>query len=104
MKRIFTIFQKEMKDTIRDRKAMFFMVVFPLVIFPLLMGGATAISVKMIKKEQTKLLNVAIIGKEFPIQLLIDFENDTSLVLYKYYTQIEADSLILIDDFSIHLF
>ena len=36
MKRIGIIFKKEFIDTIRDRKALFFMIVFPILIFPLL--------------------------------------------------------------------
>ena len=54
MTRIVTIFKKELIDTVRDRKAMFFMLVFPMLVFPLLIGGVTSIQLKIMEKEQEK--------------------------------------------------
>ena len=64
MFKILTIIKKEMKDLVRDRRTMFFMIVFPSVILPLLIGGTTMITSSILNKEMEKTLNVAIIGGE----------------------------------------
>ena len=45
MDRILTIIKKELRDLVRDRRTMFFMVIFPAVIIPLLIGGVTQLSI-----------------------------------------------------------
>ncbi|MDP6936711.1 MAG: ABC transporter permease subunit [Candidatus Marinimicrobia bacterium] len=103
MNRIITIFNKELKDTVRDRKAMFFMLVFPMIVFPLLIGGVTTIQMNIMKKEQAKQLKVAIVGKDFPAELSRDFLSDTSIAIYNIASFEEADSLIKTDSLDIAL-
>ena len=103
MSRIFIIFKKELIDTIRDRKAIFFMLVFPLIIFPLLISGVAAIQSSIMQKEQNKILRVAMIGDTFPPPLLELFNEDHTLSITTDYTIKEADSLIRIDSLDIAL-
>jgi len=103
MSRIFIIFKKELIDTIRDRKAIFFMLVFPLIIFPLLISGVAAIQSSIMQKEQNKVLRVAMIGDTFPPPLLELFNEDHTLSITTDYTIKEADSLIRIDSLDIAL-
>jgi sodium transport system permease protein len=61
MKHFITIFRKEFTDTIRDRRTLFFMIVFPLLVTPLLISAITMIQVKSVKKAQSKTLRVAVV-------------------------------------------
>lgn len=56
------VFRKEIKELLRDRKTLFFMIALPLLLFPLIFGGVAYFSGKAIEKAQTKTLNYAIIG------------------------------------------
>ncbi len=62
MSGLFTIFKKELIDTLRDRRTIIAMVVVPLLIFPLIIGVTTKISISQSQKAQAKTLRVALIG------------------------------------------
>jgi sodium transport system permease protein len=64
------IFTKELKELIRDRKTLFFMIALPLLLFPLIFGGVMYFSSKAVKEAQEKTLDFAIIGAEFAPQLI----------------------------------
>jgi len=61
MNRFVTIFRKEFTDTIRDRRTLFVMVVFPLVLVPLLMTVVTNMQMSSMKKAEEKVLRVALV-------------------------------------------
>lgn len=62
MKTFQTIFRKEFTDTIRDRRTLFVMVIFPLLLFPLLFAGITKLQVSQMKKVEEKILRIALIN------------------------------------------
>ena len=70
MFKIFTIIKKEMRDLVRDRRTMFFMIVFPALILPLIIGGGTKITTFVLKKEMDKTLTLAIVGEEYDFELI----------------------------------
>ena len=70
MKKIGIIFRKELKDTLRDRRTLFFMIVFPILIIPLIIGGIPKIMVSMMEKKMTERINIAIIGEENNLELV----------------------------------
>ena len=88
MKKIKIIFLKELKDMFRDRRTMFFMIVFPAVIMPLMMTAVPKLFADAEKKEKTKILNVEMIGAEYASDLYqflqsqedlsVSVESDTS--------------------------
>lgn len=59
------VFTKEIKELLRDRKTLFFMVALPLLLFPLIFGGVAYFSGKVIKEAQEKTLNYALIGAQY---------------------------------------
>ncbi|MBT5078582.1 MAG: ABC transporter permease [Candidatus Marinimicrobia bacterium] len=81
MFKIFTIIKKEMRDLVRDRRTMFFMIVFPAVILPLIIGGSTMLTTFVLKKEMDKILTVAIVGEEYDIELIRFLETQKKLIL-----------------------
>ncbi|SVD89130.1 uncharacterized protein METZ01_LOCUS441984, partial [marine metagenome] len=48
-----------MKDTLRDRRTLFFMIVFPILIIPLIIGGIPKIMVSMMEKKMTERITIA---------------------------------------------
>ena len=61
MKKTLVIFKKEFLDTVRDRRTIMLMIVVPLLVFPLIMGIFTKLSVSQRQKAAEKELNVALI-------------------------------------------
>lgn len=69
---IYTIFRKELLDTLRDRRTLIMMILFPLVLFPLILGLTMTITQRQQVKEATRHLEIGLIqGEEAPG--LVDF-------------------------------
>ena len=63
MNRFATIFRKELTDTIRDRRTIFMMIIFPLLLVPALMIVMTNMQMSSMKKAQAKTLRVALVSR-----------------------------------------
>lgn len=61
MKRILTIFKKELKDTLRDRRTIMMMVVFPIILIYLVMSLTMNLSRSQTRKAEEKVLTVGLI-------------------------------------------
>lgn len=61
---VLTIYLKEMKEVLRDRKTLIFMVALPTLVVPVLMSVMIGFIVKAEKKAQTETLAFAIFGAE----------------------------------------
>ncbi|MEX1191043.1 MAG: ABC transporter permease [Brumimicrobium sp.] len=61
---IFTIFNKELKDTLRDRRTIIAMIVIPVLIFPLILGIMTQVSASFEAKQKEEVFNIAIVSKD----------------------------------------
>ncbi|MCX6581138.1 MAG: ABC transporter permease [Candidatus Aminicenantes bacterium] len=61
MKRILIIFKKELKDTLRDRRTVMMMVVFPLVLIYVLMSLTFSLSRSQTRKAEEKVITVGLI-------------------------------------------
>lgn len=64
MKNIFTIWKKELQDTLRDRRTLMSMVVLPMVLMPLIMIGLFKIMEVQIKSLEAESAKVALYGTE----------------------------------------
>ena len=60
MKTIATVFRKELIDTIRDRRTIIFMIVIPVLLFPVLFKIMFSVQESHTKKAQNKTLAVDI--------------------------------------------
>ena len=85
------VFQKEIKELLRDRKTLFFMVALPLLLFPLIFGGVAYFSGKAIEKAQAKVLTYAIIGGEYAPTLSAKIAQSDGLE--SYFTKIQSDNV-----------
>lgn len=85
------VFQKEIKELLRDRKTLFFMVALPLLLFPLIFGGVAYFSGKAIEKAQTRVLTYAVIGDEYAPILSAKITAQDGLK--HYVTKIQSDNV-----------
>lgn len=61
---IFTIFKKELKDTLRDRRTLMMMLVIPILIFPIIMNVFVSISASFQKEAATKKIKIGMVGSD----------------------------------------
>lgn len=61
MKNILTIFLKEMKDILRDRRTLILMIIMPLVLFPLIINISSKFMMKLETTASTRVLKVGVI-------------------------------------------
>lgn len=113
MRNILIILKKELKDTLRDRRTIFMMVLMPLLLVPIVMVGMTKIMKSQTEKAEAKTITIGIAGDEYAPQLigmLIDHNKieidesipDDSLAIYVKNEEIDA-ALIISDDYQIKL-
>jgi sodium transport system permease protein len=59
---IFSIFKKELKDTLRDRRTLMMMLVIPILIFPIIMNIFAGVSASFSEEAATKKVKIGFIG------------------------------------------
>jgi len=82
MKTIITVFKKELKDSLRDRRTLMAMVIVPLVLFPLLIGISTHMMISHAKLERQKVLRIGLVsnGAASGFRELLAARDDVRLV------------------------
>ncbi len=60
---IFTIFKKELKDTLRDRRTLIMMLIIPILIFPIILNIFVSVSASFNKEAATKTVYVGYFGE-----------------------------------------
>ena len=66
---IFSIFKKELTDVLRDRRTLFFMIVIPVIVMPLIFIGSIKFQEYQSKKSDEKILNIGLINKTSDSQI-----------------------------------
>lgn len=61
MSHVTTIFRKEFIDTIRDRRTLFFMIIFPLLLVPLLLTAVAKLQTSSLQKAEEKIIRVGLV-------------------------------------------
>ena len=64
MKQIFTIFQKELKDTLRDRRTLMTMIVIPVLVFPVILTVFVNVSERFQKEAMDKTMHIGYVAHE----------------------------------------
>jgi len=65
MRRIITIYKKELKDSLRDRRTLFMMIILPMILIPGIILLMTKVQMAQAKKAMEKEIKVAFIGETF---------------------------------------
>lgn len=102
---IFTIFKKELKDTLRDRRTLIAMIVIPILVFPLILGISTSISASFADKQQNEVFSIALLtddpDNQF-VQELLSIPDSLGPKEVEFYTfEEDAEALILSDSVQI---
>jgi len=61
---IFTIFKKELKDTLRDRRTLMMMLVIPILVFPIIMNIFVGVSATFSEEAATKKVKIGFVGEK----------------------------------------
>lgn len=61
---IFTIFKKELKDTLRDRRTLMTMLVIPILVFPVIMNVFVSVSSSFQEEAATKKIKIGMVGEK----------------------------------------
>ena len=73
--------KKEMRDMHRDRRSLFFMLIFPLLIIPLIMTGIPKITKSLAEKEMDKTITLAVVGQENNQELVEYLSQQDKIIL-----------------------
>jgi sodium transport system permease protein len=105
MKMILVVAAKEMRETLRDKRTLFFMVVFPLITFPVMMSLVGNVTGSYSEKEATKTLRIGLAGAHSNESVLMNQlkENET-LVMYEYDDTTTLANLVKEDSLDIGLY
>lgn len=69
-KQVFVVYNKELKDILRDKRTLISMVLVPLLLFPLLTGGLGRLMSSQIDKIEKKNVSIVVLGSEHAPKLL----------------------------------
>ena len=69
IRNVVLVYTKEMRDVLRDRRTIIWMIIFPVVLIPLLIFGMGGLVTKIMEKSRTETVPVALIGEEHSPEL-----------------------------------
>lgn len=61
---IFTVFKKELRDTLRDRRTVMMMIVIPTLVFPLIMSVFMSVSESFQKEAAEKKVKIGLVSNQ----------------------------------------
>ena len=104
---IFTIFKKELKDTLRDKRTLLMMVVIPVLIFPIIINIFVGVSESFSKEAANKTIKIGFIGTSNNyisdhLDKLPETYGKKEIVIYKDTVQLKND--IRIDSVQIGIY
>jgi sodium transport system permease protein len=107
MKTVATVFKKELIDTIRDRRTIMFMIVIPMLLFPVLFKIMFSVQEKQMKEAEAKILDVACIDRGNAARLVAILETRDDLTIVRevpvdsitaFIEQERLDGVFVVDD------
>jgi sodium transport system permease protein len=81
---VFTVYAKELRDTLRDRRAIVSMFVVPTIVIPALMFGFGAVAMKTMRKTGQEVASIMIVGGENSPQARASIEKSARLRLVPF--------------------
>ncbi|MFT6991758.1 MAG: sodium transport system permease protein [Paraglaciecola sp.] len=88
------VFKKEIKELLRDRKTLFFMIALPLLIFPLIIGIVGFVSKQAMDKAETQVLNYALIGGQYAPEIVLKLQQPDKFNLVEIDDNADYTSII----------
>ena len=81
MRNIKIIYLKEMIDMIRDRRTLFFLILFPILFIPLMVVGFPKLIGSISEQKMTEILTVAIVGEDNSPELTSFFRDSENIII-----------------------
>lgn len=113
---IFTIFKKELKDTLRDKRTLVMMLVIPILLFPIILNVFVGVSSSFTEKAANKTVKIGFIGEEDnpiskSLSMLPDSYGKKEIIYYSDTTLLKEDirkdsiqmGVLTTPDFAQHL-
>ena len=75
------VMTKEIKELLRDRKTLFFMIALPLLFFPVIIGAVGYFTSQAVQKAESKTLSFSIVNAQFAPELKQRLEGEELLEL-----------------------
>ena len=63
------VFSKEIRELLRDRKTLFFMIALPILIFPLIFGAMAYFTTQAFEKAESKVLKYAVVNPQYAAEI-----------------------------------
>lgn len=91
---IWTIYRKELMDTLRDRRTLIFMLILPVLALPAMMWGVNSIVEKAVRKQQSQVVKIAADAatQEAYLLLVHDWFKNTDMATGRRAAQTLADA------------
>ena len=83
-RQVFIIYAKEIIDILRDRRTLVSMILVPILLFPLLIGGMGALMGSQVEKMKRREYSIAIIGEEYAPGLLASLQENGQFQIYDF--------------------
>jgi len=77
------VFLKEIKELLRDRKTLFFMIALPILVFPLIFGAISYFTSKAYDEEQNRVLKYSLVGADYAPALAHELRNSDKFELIR---------------------
>lgn len=103
MHAILTIIRKEILDTVRDKRTVIFMIIMPLLLFPLIFSFAGRFAAKQQRENKNKVLTVAVLSSDSTNMLVKNLRSNSLIKVKNIPVAGEADSLMLKDQADLAL-
>jgi len=98
MKMSLVVFMKELKDTLRDRRTIIFMVAIPLLVFPVLISLASGMIISQAKKAEAKILEIGLISHGNALEFRQELLKNEKVVIREDVDEEQAKTLIRQDE------
>lgn len=97
MKTILTIFRKELKDSLRDRRTIITMVIVPLLMFPVMIGLTSRFILSHEEKAQVRELKVGLLAGENAGEFVEMLNEQDNILVFEQIPHDEGQELIAAD-------
>ncbi|MFW5725653.1 MAG: ABC transporter permease, partial [Bacteroidota bacterium] len=97
IKNIFTIFKKEMLDTLRDKRTIITMVLVPVLVFPIIFILSSRLQQSVVEREQVRSLTVGFVSSEAGNSLEEFLRSQEQVELMLLSNQAELEQLVRSD-------
>ena len=84
LRQVIIVYAKEIIDILRDRRTLISMILVPILLFPLLIGGLGTLMGSQVEKLKQREYSIAVIGEEYAPGLLASLKENAQFQIYDF--------------------